>query len=88
FQAAACFRTPRKEDSVFLLGSDLAYRLRSRGDFYLMDCYHKEPRFIQGCSVTPGEIRRTVQELSAGSAQDSRAVPESMGFWQKLFARV
>ncbi|MGX8687607.1 MAG: FtsK/SpoIIIE domain-containing protein, partial [bacterium] len=30
FQAAACFRTPRKEDSVFLLGSDLAYRLRSR----------------------------------------------------------
>lgn len=88
FQASVCFRTPRKEDSVFLLGSELAYRMRSRGDFYLLDCYHKEPRFIQGCSVTPGEIRRTVQELSAVADQDSRTVPESMGFWQKLFARV
>lgn len=88
FQAAVCFRTPRKDDSVFLLGSDLAYRLRSRGDFYLTDCYHREPRFIQGCSVTPAEIRRTVQELSADADQDSQTAPESMGFWQKLFARV
>jgi hypothetical protein len=53
-----------------------------------MDCYHREPRFIQGCSVTPAEIRRTVQELSAASEQDSQTVPQSMGFWQKLFARV
>ena len=88
FQAVACFRTPRKEDSLYLMGSDLAYRMRTRGDFYLMDCYHREPRFIQGCSVTPAEIRRTVQELSAASEQDSQTVPQSMGFWQKLFARV
>ena len=88
FQAIACFRTPRKEDSVFLTGSDLAYRMRSRGDFYLLDCYHREPRYVQGCSVTPGEIRRTVQELSAAADQNSQTVPQSMGFWQKLFARV
>ncbi len=88
FQAVACFRTPRKEDSVYLMGSELAYRMRARGAFYLMDCYHREPRFIQGCSITPAEIRKTVQELSAAAEQDSQTVPQSMGFWQKLFARV
>ncbi len=88
FQAIACFRTASKEDSVFLLGSDLAWHLGGRGELYLLDGYHEEPRFLQGAGITFLEIKRAVQELSVHSDQISGTVPQSMGFWQKLFARV